>query len=175
MANSFFYSLFLACFIIGICLGFPAGRCSKPIPQCPEITTGKDTVLVQIVRHDTVIVEKTRKQIVTRSVPVTEYVTVRDTVREVLDTAQCYGIDQTMPDGALVYAELCSRSFSIETPIDLTGSIRYLSSPDTLRLIHSTDTVTRPPKPHLWRDIKIGGISFVIGGVCIGSLLLLGR
>jgi hypothetical protein len=163
----------IALVLIGIfMMGFSCGYKTK---KCPEIKTGIDTVSVQVITHDTIVVEKTRDRIVVRNVPVTQYIRSYDTIAAIADTEQCYGMDQTMPDGAQVYAELCSRSFKSEAPLDLSGSIKYLAPPDTQRTIHMVDTVI-VKKPHLWRDIKIGCITFGIGAaVGAGTLLFLGR
>lgn len=149
--------------------------CNNRKPQVLEVKTRIDTVSVRIVVHDTVTVEKIRNQIVVKSVPVVQYERIRDTLKEINDTENCYSVNETMKDGAYIKAEICSRVFPKIKPLDLSGKIEYLPAPDTVRTIKIVDSVIMK-KPQLWKDIKLCGISLGIG-ITAGAIgmFLLGR
>lgn len=140
-------------------MSFGIGRHSK---QCPRITPGVITVRDTVERHDTVKITSYRDNIKTIEKPITQYKIVHDTIKVVTENVECYQIDTTTADGAGIVAELCSKIFPPDRPVDLVGHIFYKAPPDTHRTLLRIDTVN---SPHLWRDVKICGLSFVIGGL----------
>ena len=144
--NGLFYWLLLAVLTIGVGIGVPLGRWSK---KCPEIRVGKETLLVTVVKHDTIQTVKTVSQIAVTHKIDTVLKVVRDSIKgdsqvvKSVDTANCYTFDETEKDGAYIKASLCSKLLPMEKPLDLTGMITYLPKPDTNRVIARVDTVMR--------------------------------
>lgn len=149
-------------------LGYLLRQC----PDCGDARPGQriDTITVEITTHDTVTVEKTRKEIVVKSEPVIRYVRTTDTVYPVQDSEVCYSFGEAMKDGAQVTSKLCSRAFPAQAPEDLHGAINYVPAPDTQRTIQITDTVM--VKTTIWQKLKIAGIGALIGAI---ALIAIGR
>ena len=104
--------------------------CDKPAESI-EHATRVDTIAVQVIRHDTLRVEKTRTEFIVKPEPVIDYDDSADTIREISDTAYCYSFAEAMSDGASITAEICSRTFTATPPLDLRGNIAYVPPPDT--------------------------------------------
>lgn len=147
--------------------------CDNPAERV-EHATRVDTIAVQVIKHDTLRVVKTRTEFIVKQEPVIEYKREGDSIREIRDTESCYSFAEAMSDGAAITAEICSRTFTATPPLDLRGNIAYVPPPDTQRTIRITDTV-KLYKPHLWRDIKIFGFAIGVGAIIgAGTILYLG-
>jgi hypothetical protein len=168
----------IAILLVGLILGFPIGRgCSKP---CPEIIVGKDTVLVQVIVHDTVVSYITRDSIKVVKEFQVFVDTIFDTINNVQtfdttkDSTNCYSFDETEKDGAYIEAKVCSDSFPEEKPLDLKASILYLAPPDSIKTIFRVDTALRtlPAKP-VYKDWKFyAGMALTfVGGFLVGNRL----
>jgi hypothetical protein len=143
----------LAILIVGIIIGFPAGRCSK---QCPEIIAGQ-SIIDTIKVHDTVRVEKLRREIVYKDS------IVHDTIngKPVIDSFHCVSASE-VKGNFFVEAQFCSKEFPRYKPQDLLSHFTYQLPPDTSR--YRVDTISRPQKKYYvgigpyvgygWEDLK---------------------
>ncbi len=153
--------IWVAVLIIGVALGIPIGRCSKPLPV---IKTGVSIVHDSIVTHDTVSV----KDSVWLSPEIkTVYKSIHDTVNKVQtfvavkDTTPCYSISGTSPRGTYARAQLCSKLFPIEKPLDLSAIMEIKDASDTDKIITRIDTIER--KQPFYKDWKTYAIIILSG------------
>lgn len=150
--------------IIGIALGIPVGRCSKP---APEIKTGTTVERDSVVLHDTVY--SVRDSLIYLPRIDVRYVKVHDTVTntisvvETIDTTPCYSIEGHSPRGSWARAQLCSKLFPVERPLDLSGNMDIRDAPDTLTKITRVDTVQiRKPFYTDWRTYALTVLTGII-------------
>jgi hypothetical protein len=125
--------------ILSIIIGIFIGNKTK---KCPEITIGKETTLVTVLKHDTVNTIKTIKEIVYKQKIVVDTL-IRDSILfKQRDTQNCYSVSKIEDDGAYVEAGVCSKNFPpIDSVKDLNGYINYVPGNDTNKIIYSKDTV----------------------------------
>jgi len=146
--------------IIGGILGFILGKWTK---KCPEIKVGKETLLVTITIHDTIIKEKTAEEItVGKVIKKKKIYALKDTVPTyVPDTTVCYSFEENEPDGAYIGVNVCSDSLPLNKPLDLTADIAYRAPPDTQIEVLRTDTVMVDKTPPFYKDWKVYALAVV--------------
>jgi hypothetical protein len=158
MTNRIMLAAVTAFILIGIMIGFPIGKGCK---QCPEIKVGIETTMVEIVVHDTVIVEKKGKDII-----IEKKIVIRDD-SNTQDTNVCYSFDETHDDGAYTKCEVCSDNLPVSSN-NINGTITYTAPPDTERTIFRVDTITSIKPPPLHKDWK----TYVIGALIAITIFL---
>jgi hypothetical protein len=127
--------ILLVVMVFSLRTGYSLGKASV---KCPEVKTGI-TVIDTIILHDTTVIKVNK--FTTRDVSVEVY--IKDSITKeiivVKDTSHCIAMD-TLINGVYLSAEMCSRFFPVNRPLDLTGTFLYKAKPDTLRV--RIDTVT---------------------------------
>lgn len=128
-------AIILIVMVFSLRTGFSLGKASV---KCPEVKAGI-TVIDTIIVHDTTVINVDK--FMTRDIPVEVY--IKDSItKEVIiikDTSHCIAMD-TLINGVYLSAEMCSRFFPANRPLDLTGTFLYKEGPDTMRV--RIDTVT---------------------------------
>jgi len=154
--------------IIGIIAGVPIGSCTK---TCPNVKVGKETLMVTVTVHDTVIdtINRSEIQVVKKPILVHDTVKLASGVTDIKtkpDTTTCYSFSQTESDNAFIKVDVCSDSLPVNKPMDLKGDIFYKAPPDTHRVIRIVDTVSRVVKTPFYQQ-PAWWVGLVLG--CVGG------
>jgi hypothetical protein len=161
------YYVFLGFIIIGLCLGFPAGRCSKVCPECPEIqpisTQTNDTVIKHPVATSSSDAQNVK--VVFKSHISYKTIVIHDTIEKVvpiIDSSACWYGSEQLSSGDMVNWSMCSALLPARAPVDLQRNFELIRRPDTLHTTTITQSITLPPKK--W---YIGIGPYIGGGVDI--------
>ena len=129
-----------------------------------DIKIGTETTTVSVLIHDTIITKQVEKEIQS----IIKYDTIYLDTNKLIDTSICYSFEKTENDGTYIKAEICSDSFSIDKPLDLTSNIYYLPAPDSIEQIFRIDTLAQKPN---WKKYVLITTVLTIGGVVLGNLM----
>jgi hypothetical protein len=160
-------------FIMGVVMTLVVGgiimsSCPSKSTEVIPVIPGNVSVLIidTVIIHDTARVEFERDDIIVGIRPPLSAV---DTMPG--DTAQavCYKIEKAYESGAAIEAGLCSKQFTKEKPIDLTGYINYKPGNDTLSHFLRVDSV---PKI-IYKKPIIPTYQAIILGITAGALAAL--
>jgi hypothetical protein len=164
---------------IGVPLATGFCLCFLIIKGCrdnPQVITGSETTLVSVIVHDTIVTRQKATAITTSRMMFYDTIPVIDTVRRdtllsvKADSTQCFSVEETETDGAFIRAKICSDSFPLVKPEDVSGEIMYVAAPDSLREILRTDTITASTKGLFLKSLSWFGVG-ILGGIVAVALL----
>lgn len=162
----------IAILIFGVCMFFPAGRCSKHCAPCPEIkqiaVQTKDTVInhpVAISSSDSNNVKIVYKQHISYRT-----ITIHDTVKKadpVIDSSACWYGTEHLSSGDLINWSMCSALLPVSAPVDLQRKFELIRHPDTVQIKTVVHSIIMPPKKwYVGVGIYAGGGVDAFGRPC---------